>query len=554
MITRPAFAALLIVGIGFAFVTDRAPITAADAHARVDAIFSPFRASGSPGCAVGVTRAGHLLLTGAYGRADIERDVPIAADTVFEAGSVSKQFTAAAVILLAQRGRLSIDDDVREYLPEIPRLGSRITIGHLLSHTSGLRDWGAVLEAAGRPRGTRVYSPADVLAVVGRQRSLNFEPGAEHLYNNTGYSLLPLLVERVSGVSFVEFTRRHLFEPLGMRDTQWRDDFERVVDRRAIAYKADDDGFLVDMPRENVIGHAGLLTTIGDLLIWNEALDAGRLGRSLARELERPTRLTSGRSIAYARGLVNSQHRGVNEISHSGATSGYRSFVARYPDDRLAVAVLCNAAGINAPQLARQVADLFLPPPPQAKSAPAPVELEPAVMAGRTGLFRNRRTGEPLSLSVADGTLRSAAGETLVPLSESTFRFAGSTRRIEFASRPGSHTRLITEEGEAVPLDRAEPADLTEASLFEYEGQYVSDEAEAGYAVRVADGRLLLEQSGATSIELAPSYADGFTTSRGWIVRFVRGERGHVTSMSLGLPRVRDLRFVRTDDQGSDLP
>jgi hypothetical protein len=252
---------------------------------------------------------------------------------------------------------------------------------------------------------------------------------------------------------------------------------------------------------------------------------------------------------------VVSKYRGANEISHSGATSGYRSFVARYPDDRLAVAVLCNAASIDAPQLAHQVADIFLSPPPPSKPAPAPVEIDSTILASRAGLFRNRRTGEPLSLTAAGGTLRSAAGETLIPQSPSEFRFAGSVRRIEFASQPGGEgVRLITDEGEAVPLDRVTPAELDPTRALEYEGRYVSDEAEAEYAVRVVDGAIVLEQPGAAAMGLAPSYADGFTTAQGWIVRFVRDARGQVTSMSLGLPRVRDLRFERMQDQMSDLP
>ena len=204
-----------------------------DLAARVDAVFASYTAD-TPGCAVGVSKDGKEILTRAYGSADLEHGVANTADTVFEAGSVSKQFTAAAILLLAQAGKLKLDDPVRDYVPELPDYGTpEITLRHLLHHTSGLRDWGTVTFAAGWPRGSRVHTHAHVLDVLSRQKSLNFPPGAEYSYSNSGYNLMAIIVERVSGKTFAQYTRDVIFEPLGMTHTEWRDDYTRIVKGRA---------------------------------------------------------------------------------------------------------------------------------------------------------------------------------------------------------------------------------------------------------------------------------------------------------------------------------
>ena len=236
--------------------------------------------SATPGCAVGVGVNGTSVLERGYGMADLEHDVANTADTIFEAGSVSKQFTAAAVLLLAREGKLSLDDPVRKYIPELPDYGVPLTIRHMLTHTSGLRDWGAVAGIAGWPRGQRVYTHAHVLDIVSRQKALNFTPGNELVLQQ--HRLQPVRDHRVAasaGSPFADFSRDRIFKPLGMTHTSWRDDYTRIVKHRAIAYEPEADGFHEDMPFENVHGNGGLLTTVGDLLRWNENFVAPKVGR-----------------------------------------------------------------------------------------------------------------------------------------------------------------------------------------------------------------------------------------------------------------------------------
>lgn len=517
-------------------------IAHAQPEARVDSVFSAWRAPGAPGCAVGVARNGRTVLRRAYGLADLEHDVPNTPETVFEAGSVSKQFTAAAVVLLAQRGRLSLDDDVRRYIPEVPDYGTPITIRHLLNHTSGLRDWGSVQEIAGWPRGTRIHTHAHVLDIVSRQRALNFTPGAEYLYSNTGYNLLAILVERVSGTSFAEFSRREIFEPLGMTSTQWRDDFSRVVRGRAQAYDHQDGAYHLQMPFENVHGNGGLLTTVGDLLAWNAAFAGGRMP-GLMEAMETRGRLTGGRQIEYALGLRVAPYRGVREVSHSGSTAGYRAYLARYPDQALSVAVLCNVAQANPTLLAHRTAEVYLGDAVYDTVMPATMLVPAAELERHAGFFRGRRTGEPLRLAVRDGELMLGGGVRLDPIAQNTFRVGA--RRVEMVPGTPRTVRVIYPDGDTLLYDAVERWEPAAAQLAGFAGEYRSDEAEAAYTAGVEDGRLVLRRRPDSRAELTPAYADAFTTPQGALVRFVRGADGRVQALTVSVERVRDLRFDR---------
>jgi CubicO group peptidase (beta-lactamase class C family) len=391
---KSTFAAISLLSIAF-WQTQAPPAPSAT----VDAVFARWNQT-TPGCAVGVGVNGKAVLERAYGMADLERDVPNAPDTIFEAGSVSKQFTAAAVLLLAREGKLSIDDPVRKYVPELPDYGVPLTIRHMLTHTSGLRDWGSVEGIAGWPRTTRAYTHGHVLDIVSRQKALNFTPGTAWSYSNTGYNLAAIIVSRVSGQPFADFSRERIFQPLGMTRTSWRDDFTRIVKHRAIAYTQQADGYHEEMPFENVHGNGGLLTTVGDLLRWNENFASPKVGdAAFLAEEQTPGRFTDGRAHDYAFGLFIGSYRGVREVNHSGSTAGYRAFLTRYPDQHVSVAVLCNAGSANPTQYAHTVADAYL----GGALSPAP--------AAQAGGGRGGRGGTPASLfQPAASDVRSYAG------------------------------------------------------------------------------------------------------------------------------------------------
>lgn len=392
-----------------------------------------------PGCAAGVS-LDDLLVTRSSGQADLERNVPFSPLSISEAGSVSKQFTAAAVVLLSLDGALDLDADVRRWLPELPVYQAPITVRHLLTHTSGLRDWGAITGLEGWPRGSRAHTNAHVLQVASRQQSLNYVPGLTYSYTNTGYNLLAILVERVSGQTLAAFTRERLFVPLGMTLTSWRDDHRRIVPGRALAYSGGTTPAL-DMPDESAVGNGGLLTTAEDLLRWAHGVNTQTLGRRFAEAMPQRMVLTGGDTIDYAMGVNVLRHRGTTEYSHSGSTGGYRAHLLQFPEADVGVAVLCNGASLGATQVAELLADSVVSrrarrvrrvdptvrPVAVARAGPAVARASYAQLVGWYG--STEVGGEPHEVRV-DGdslVLRQAptSGVVMVADSGSVFRAAG---------------------------------------------------------------------------------------------------------------------------------
>ena len=363
-----------------------AAISAQSLEPRLDSIFSKYRGD-APGCVLGIDRDGAALVRRAWGQASIEQHAPNRVETVFEAGSVSKQVTAASIHLLAARGQLALADDIRRYFPELPDYGTPITITDLLQHTSGLRDWGAIAELEGWPRGTRTINHGHVLAILARQHGLNHPVDAKYSYTNSGYSLLAMLVERISGTPLAEFSAREFFRPLGMTHTSWRDDYARIVMDRAQAYGKVGGQWRLDMPFENPHGHGGLLTTVDDLLRWNAALTARRVGTpDVSATMEVPGVLRDGTPITYGGGLVMDRWRGVTQIAHSGATAGYRAYLARWPEQHLSAVLLCNAGDADATALVRQSVTTLLPLAPLPPTTTRPLTAPPVVPARRAPL------------------------------------------------------------------------------------------------------------------------------------------------------------------------
>jgi CubicO group peptidase (beta-lactamase class C family) len=502
-----------------------------DARATIDKHFERF--AGRPGCAIGAAIDGEAVLAAGYGVADMEHNIPITAETVFEPGSVSKQFTAAAVLLLAQQGKLSLDDSLRQYIPEVPDYGTPITIRHLIHHTSGLRDWGSVAAIGGWPRGTVARNHDDVLEIVQRQQTLNYPPGAEYSYTNTGYNLMAILVARVTGSSFADYTREQIFTPLGMSSSSWRDDFRRIVPNRAIAYSPNGpSSFSLNMPFENVHGNGGMLTTVGDLLRWTTTFTTGKVGgRSFIDMQLRSGVLNDGRDTAYAAGLGIGTWRGVREISHSGATAGYGGWLAMYPDHALAVAVLCNISNANPLQLGRDLAGLYLGDalaPPAAPPAPVAVK----GLETMAGFYRNVRTHGSAAATIEEGRLRLGGG-VFTPIAPDTFS-NGDIQLVLVDGRLRDSNGMVFEK-----IERASPS---AAELQVYAGEYRSDEAAATLRVAMQGERLMLQNRPGVWTPLTPTYRDAFNSSIG-IVRFLRDAAGKVTELIVSQERVWDLRF-----------
>ncbi len=330
---------------------------------RVDTVFERWDKPGSPGCVVGVIHKGELVYQNGYGEANLDHGLPITPETVFYIASISKQFVAATVAIMAEKGLIDLDEDIREYIPELPDYGTPVLVKHLPWHTSGIRDLFQVLNFA-EFNLADAFTIEDKLEVITAQSELNFPPGEEHLYSNAGYTLMAVLVERVTGQSLREFAHENIFMPLGMNNSHFHDDHRQIVRNRALSYQMRGDGEFYVSYRGNYqgVGADGLYTTIGDMLKWDRNLYNNRLEHApgLNDIMHERGILNNGDTINYAFGLRKGDHRGLKTVGHSGSLMGFRSNYLRIPCQEFSVIVFSNLGSVNPASLTAEVADLYL--------------------------------------------------------------------------------------------------------------------------------------------------------------------------------------------------
>jgi CubicO group peptidase (beta-lactamase class C family) len=417
--------------------------------ARVDSVFAEYDRTDSPGCALGVIRDGELIYARGYGMANLDLGAAITPASVFRIGSTSKQFTAAAVVLAAQNGELSLDDDIRKYLPEIPEYDRRISIRDLLHHVSGIRDYLGLMYLAGL-RDDDWYSEEEALAMVVRQKAPNFEPGSEFLYSNSGYFLLSQIVERASGLTLREYAQQHIFRPLGMTHTHFHDDHNEVVANRASGYApAPDGGFRISMTNLDMVGDGGVFTTVEDLLLWDRNFYEPRVGgEEFLRTMLRRGVLTGGDTLDYALGLGHALYRGLPTVQHGGAFVGFRAQMIRFPEQRFSVICLCNLATANPTELAERVADVYLADllepmeerggrggrRRESEAAEAP-EYGAAELAAFAGTYYSEELGTDYRIYREEGELRLRRGRgaplPIQPVGTDEFEVEGARLRFE---------------------------------------------------------------------------------------------------------------------------
>jgi CubicO group peptidase (beta-lactamase class C family) len=434
----------------------------------IDGVFSRFTQH-TPGCAVGVFQNGSIAFAKGYGLANIEYDAPITPKTPFIMGSVSKQFTAAAIALLAEQGRLSLNDDVRKYVPELHDYGKRVTIDHLVHHTSGIRDFWALVDLAGM-RYDDGYNVGDVVALASRQRNLNFDPGAEYAYSNTGYVLLGVVVQRITGKTLREFAAEQFFSPLGMSSSQFHDDHNEPVHGRAAAYSPVPSApgtWRINIWNNDIVGQGGLMTTMEDLQKWDENFYTGKVGGPgfLKRQLARG-KLNNDSTLAYAFGLEVGAYRGLPMVEHSGSTGGYRTDLARFPSAHTSVATMCNVSNADAVGLAHRVADIVLaqqftrPAPTSGTRSPsqqgtANVVLPANDVQSMLGKFYSDELDATYEIVSAGSTLilrrPRAADDTLATVGMRTLRGRGVT--LHFASSLTSRIVFTVDNGRAKGIE-----------------------------------------------------------------------------------------------------
>ena len=525
---------------------------------RVDRIFAEWDKWDSPGVALAVLKGGRVIYKRGYGCAQLEYNIPITPSTVFHVASVSKQFTAFAIAMLAAEGKISLDDPVRKYLPEVPDFGKTITLRHLIFHTSGLRDqWEAL--AIGGWRLDDVITKDHIMKMVRGQKELNFPPGEEHLYCNTGYTLLAETVARVVGKSFPDWTSDHIFKPLGMSNTHFHDDHEMIVKNRAYSYSPrKEDGFKKSVLSYANVGATSLFTTVEDLCRWIQNFEDARVGGpEVIQQIQERGTLNNGKKLDYAFGLSIGEHRGLRTVGHSGGDAGFRSHVVWYPDQDFGVAVLSNLGSINPSQLAARVAEIFLadkmtPEKPKAAENLKPVEVKASLLDDYAGKYE-LEIGLFLVLT-SDGKklMGEVAGEDrfeLIPESEIKFFIKEFDGTVTFErDKAGQVTGFLFQaEGQDIPAKRIVLPVLGAEALAEFSGDYYSPELKTTYSLSVEDGKLVSRHPRNPDTHLEPSRTDQFSGDNWWFrkIQFERDSNKMITSFVLSGSRVRHLRFLR---------
>ncbi len=526
---------------------------------QVDEIFAPWDSNDTPGAAVAIIKEGSIIYKKGYGLANLEYDIPIRPSSVFHIASISKQFTVFSILLLEKQGKLSLDDDIRKYIPEVPDFGKTITLRHLASHTSGLRDQWNLLSMAGW-RMDDVITKEHILKLVSKQKELNFDPGEEYAYCNTGFTLLAEVVSRISDMSFAEFTNANIFEPLKMNNTLFYDDHEKIVENRAYSYYADSTGYKKSVLNYANVGATSLFTTVEDLSLWSMNFSSMKIGdTTMINKMNTPAILNNGETFGGALGQFVGKYKGLNEIQHGGADAGYRSYLTRFPDENFSVIVFSNSAEFSSGTMAHKVVDIYLKDniEPEVKEvkdekSTETISVDSNLLNTYIGDFE-LRPGFIIKITESNGKLSAlATGQsvvTLTPLSTTEFEVVGVEAKIEFIPNGGENIKLfkLHQGGQITEAPRLKEFDKTSVNLPDFSGDFYSEELSTIYNFTVIDDSLVAKHSRLSDFKLNPIKKDMFTGDAWFFgqIEFIRDSNGMITGCKVSNGRVRNLYFEK---------
>ncbi|MBS7253652.1 serine hydrolase domain-containing protein [Flavobacterium branchiicola] len=498
----------------------------------------------NPGSQLSIKKNGKIIFSEAYGMADLEHTVPLTLTSKIEAGSVSKQFTAAAILLLEQQGKLSLKDDVRKYIKELPDYGDIITLEQMMHHTSGIKDWGSVTSLTGWGRTTKTFTNDDALAIILSQKTLNNKPGAEFIYSNSNYNLFAIIVERVTGLSLAEFTKQNIFIPAGMTNTEWRDNHNRIVKERAIAYDLKKGEYQTNMPNEDAYGNGGLITTTEDLLKWNEFYQSGKFGTpSLFSKQCKTEKFNNGKMNNYAAGLFILKHNGYQQIAHDGATASYRAYLETFPELNFSFAFLSNTSQFDNSKdyLDDILRNIFISEKekPKTEEKPKAIKVDHSILETYAGWYKNDRTGAGSEMVIKDGKL---FFNKLPYEAESENRFKNDYRVIEINNKKGL-LNYITD-NDTISYSKVQIAD--QPDLDSFVGKYSSTETNSTLAIFQKEGKLFIQLKPKSEYQLVPTYQNAFNIADfGGTLYFIKDKKNKINGMKVSLSRARNIEFVK---------
>jgi CubicO group peptidase (beta-lactamase class C family) len=559
------------VGCLLTFVLIWEPLSYAKADSlteKVDRLFISWDKQESPGCALGIIRDGKLIYARGYGMANLEHSIPITPKSIFRIGSTSKQFTTMCLALLEEDGKLSLDDSLSKFFPQMPKYAEDITIRHLIHHTSGLRDYLTLAEIAGI-RDDDYFTDAEVIDFLVRQKELNFTPGEEHLYSNSGYFLLSQIVKKASGKSLREYAEEKIFLPLGMMNTHFHDDHTRIVKNRASGYAPKmGGGFVISMTTLPMTGDGGVFTSVEDLFLWDLNFYDNRLGKSgqaLIEKIQTPGVLKSGEKLDYAFGLVSGEYKGLTTVGHGGSFVGFRADMIRFPEQRFSVICLANLSSFDPSVMARRVADIYLADllkENSEKKKKSPIEkskilkLTESELKTKTGNFYDRGRDVLWTVVLVKDQLQVRAPITrfmISPISPTRFVAEEFPIRLEIEFEKNEETQRYvihawTDGKKQGMYESIEVTELAPEELRGYVGKYYSEELDVAYFLQLKKGKLFLRHENPhksyPKAALKHVFTDRFQVER-WKLNFFRNEKKDIIGFKVNAGRVRNILFEK---------
>lgn len=531
---------------------------------KVTQLFAAYDRMESPGASVAVVQGGNIVYKKGFGSANLEYDIPNSPSTIFHIASISKQFTTFAIAQLVDQGKISLDDDIRKYLPEVPDFGEKITIRHLAHHTSGLRDQWNLLVMGGW-RMDDVITTEHVLKLVANQKELNYKPGEEYLYCNTGFTLMGEIVARVTDQTFADYCAKNIFEPLAMSNTLFYDDHEKIVKSRAYSYGEANGGFKKSVLSYANAGATSLFTTVEDLSKWSLNFENTKVGNAnIMKMMHTKGVLNNGEEISYALGQVIDKYKGLNRISHGGADAGYRTYLARFPDQDFSVVVFSNLGTFNPVGMGLKIADIYLENEISAAETPEQKEVKPTLV-GDTKVeiseeilnsYEGKYELQPgfiITINAEDGLLKAqATGQQSINLAaiannEFENKAIGAVISFEKNEKEIIHQLTLKQGGAEMVAPKLADFDANSVDLTMFEGKYYSEELSTFYTFLIEDGELIARHPRHEDIKLELVKKD-FLAGNAWFfgqVEIVRSEIGVIKGCKVSNGRVRGVWFEK---------
>ena len=524
----------------------------------IDRIFTEWNKTDVPGCALGIIKEGKLIYAKGYGMANMEYDIPNSASSVFRIGSTSKQFTAASIVLLAEKDKLSLDDNLKSLFPDFPDYAKKITIRHLLNHTSGIRDYLQISYLKGLGDDD-YYTDDNVMKWLINQTDLNFSPGEEYLYSNSGYWLLGQIVKKVAGMNMAEFAMKEIFEPLEMNSTHFHNDHTQIVKNRASGYVPDNnENFKISMTTLDMIGDGGIFTTINDIKKWDDDYyETAVLSKELWNVMTQQGVLNNGEVIDYASGLMISKYKGLKTVRHGGAFVGFRAEILRFPEQKLSIAIFANRGDANPSRMANQVADILLKDKlienidKKDKKVKFDITEDEFQLSQLIGNYEIQ-PGVVARLSIKNDSLNvlqtwDKSTYNILKVSGNTFQISGNENlSFSFSNLKDGFTqtlKVLQGDSETIAARKKE-IDTSGINLKDYVGSYYSNELDVNYNFEIENEILFFRiENTSSTIECIISDLDQFSTETG-LVRFQRKD-GLISGFELDSGRVKNLKFKK---------